>query len=90
MNVSRSTRLPLVLLPSRGDSDHVAPAPTRAGTDLKTQMRDTIRVTRKANLHKYDPEVAKCVGNMWCAGTDSLIALAPPFWWRRPARSCGS
>lgn len=34
-------------------------------TDLKTRMRDAIRVNRHARKHGHDPEVIRCVGNMW-------------------------
>jgi hypothetical protein len=38
-------------------------------TDLKTRMRDAIRVNRKAQTKAHDPEVVRCVGNMWCVHT---------------------
>ncbi len=36
-------------------------------TDLKTRMRDAIRVNRVAQRGAHDAAVVRCVGNMWCA-----------------------
>jgi hypothetical protein len=38
-------------------------------TDLKTRMRDAIRVNRTAQRGAHDAAVVRCVGNMWCVTT---------------------